>query len=305
MKVALYTHPQKDEKLCIAEMIADMASSLCPPVQVLFDKELFEKFSLDEQRKATLCEKMRICDLVGTQQAIKSCDLVISIGGDGTFLGAARLACMGNVPVLGVNSGRIGYLAELEKQDVNELTDILSHPDSWLFESRMMLSCDVVRDGTTVSRMTALNEIAVTKGVVSRMIDVDIRTSNTKICTYRADGFIVSTPTGSTAYAMSAGGPIIDPSIECLLTLPVCPYLAVNASPVIYSPQSVIEIVFADGKGNNAFVTADGKESFELAEGDRVIVKRADESVKLLKHRKIDFCTLLNIKLSEEVIHTP
>ncbi len=308
VKVILYTHSQKDPGLATAEKIAELAAEASKlnkqgeKIRVLFDSKLFSTFELDSKRKETLCSKFELCDMAGE---ITDADLILCIGGDGTILRGAKLACASDVPVLGVNSGRIGYLAELEMDGLDNLVEIFCAKEAQSFEPRMLLDVTVERNGKIVFSELAFNEAAVTKGAVSRMIDLEITSVGKSICKYRADGVIISTPTGSTAYAMSAGGPIIDPAINCILVVPVCPYLAVNSSPVIYSPESVLEVVFSDCKGNSAFVTVDGEQSFELVKGDKVCVKRSSKTVKMLKLRNIDFCSLLNMKLSCKVAQRP
>lgn len=176
---------------------------------------------------------------------------MICLGGDGTILRAQSFAVTAGIPIVGVNFGRIGYLAELESYDNETLDRVISDISSFEKENRMLLSAELIRNGKKILSGVALNEASVARGSVSRMIDIEVSCNGQKVCGYRADGFIAATPTGSTAYAMSAGGPIIDPSIECILTLPVCPYLSVNSSPLVYSPTAVIEVKLVGERWQN------------------------------------------------------
>ena len=295
MRVALYTHPLKDPKLEAVERTADRIIALggIP----LFASELIYDFDIDSERMKKLSEKLLFCGFISEKLVA---DLMICLGGDGTILHAAKLCCDEGIPILGVNFGRIGYLAELESYDNDTLDKIISDVSHYKTEHRMMLRADVIRNGKRIFSGVALNEASVTRGTVSRMIDFEVKSNGRKVCNYRADGFIAATPTGSTAYAMSAGGPIIDPSIECILTLPVCPYLSVNSSPLIYSPTAVIEVDLIGERCRTAYLTLDGEECCELAIGDAVILTRNEKNAIFVKLRNIDFSNLLNVKLTRE-----
>ncbi len=295
MRVALYTHPLKDPKLEAVERTADRIISLggIP----LFGNEFLYDFGIDSDRLSALSKKLVFCDYICP--GIKA-DLMICLGGDGTILRAAKLCCDEGIPIVGVNFGRIGYLAELESYDNATLDKVITDVSSFEKENRMMLSAELIRDGKKVFSGVALNEAAVARGSISRMIDIEVSCNGKKVCGYRADGFIAATPTGSTAYAMSAGGPIIDPSIECILTLPVCPYLSVNSSPLVYSPSAVIDVKLVGERCKTAFLTLDGEENYELMPGDAVRLTRYANNAVFVKLRSIDFSSLLNVKLTRE-----
>ena len=295
LKIALYTHPQKDAKLEKIQKTAELIESLGS--KAFLGEKSFSEFEIDGERRHFL---LGLLTLVPDETLGRECDLMICIGGDGTILRAAKLSRSGDIPLVGVNSGRIGYMAELQESETDKLADIISGRVCMKTETRMMLDVSVLRNGNTVFSMPALNEATVSKGAVSRMLDLELVCDGREICTYRADGIIAATPTGSTAYAMSAGGPIVDPSIECIMTVPVCAYLAVNSSPVIFSPKSEVGVIFRSGKGNSAFLSIDGGDSFELREGDRVCIKRDIKGVRFIKFRNIDFYRLLNLKLTRE-----
>ncbi len=295
MRVALYTHPLKDPKLEAVERTADRITALGGTP--LFGNEFIYDFDIDSDRLSLLSKKLLFCDYICPGI---DADLMICLGGDGTILRAAKLCCDSGIPIVGVNFGRIGYLAELESYDNETLDRVISDISSFAKENRMLLSAELIRNGKKILSGVALNEASVARGSVSRMIDIEVSCNGQKVCGYRADGFIAATPTGSTAYAMSAGGPIIDPSIECILTLPVCPYLSVNSSPLVYSPTAVIEVKLVGERCKTAFLTLDGEENFELMPGDIVRLTRYANNAVFVKLRSIDFSNLLNVKLTRE-----
>jgi len=243
-------------------------------------------------------ENSRLCRLGATalqsDRLFESCDVIITLGGDGTILHAAPQAAAHELPVLGINLGTIGYMAEVEAQETALLRRYFE--GRYRVESRMLLDVRVLRGGEPVAGYTALNEAVISKGSISRIIELKIAFNGRDIFEYRADGVILATPTGSTAYSMSAGGPIIDPGCESIILTPICPYSLVARS-VVFSPQSQLRVCLPSLKGKDAFLSVDGRANIELAEGDCVEVRRAEKPVKLIVLKDISFYEILNIKL--------
>jgi NAD+ kinase len=212
--------------------------------------------------------------------------------------------CKLDVPIVGINLGKVGYMAELEVDEYEILSSLLCKEktnDAVKTDSRMMLSCNVLRDGKIVFSGECLNEAVIAKGDISRMIDLTLEVDGEVLADYQCDGIIAATPTGSTAYSMSAGGAIIDPKIECISMLPLSPYLSINSSPIIFSKDTKLEFVYRCVRHNSAYLSLDGGESIKLSDGDRVIITESPYTTKLLRFKKTDFYKLLNTKLANRI----
>lgn len=241
---------------------------------------------------------------VPKDECLNLCDIAVVIGGDGTILKAAKLLYGKNIPIIGINLGKVGYMAELEVGECELMSALLPGSDvksEVHIDERMMLSCSVVRNGKTVFSTVCLNEAVVAKGDIARMIDLRMCLNGDVIAEYQCDGIIAATPTGSTAYSMSAGGAVIDPKIECISVIPLCPYLCINSSPIIFSKDSEIEIFYSSSRENSAYLSTDGEEGFLLCDKDRIIVCAAEHTTKLLRFKKTDFYKLLNTKLTNRL----
>lgn len=204
-------------------------------------------------------------------------DAVIAVGGDGTMLKVAKCAAAEDVPILGVNAGRIGYLAGVDLDDLDELKHLAE--GDFFAENRLMINASIIRDGKMIAAYNCLNDAVISKCTVANMIDISLIIGNNSIG-YRSDGFIVATPTGSTAYSMSAGGPVVDPTLSCMVLTPVCPHTFMNRSTVI-NADSTIDIKVG-GEMGSAYFTADGREGFELKKGDLVRIKRSDKYARFI-----------------------
>ena len=230
----------------------------------------------------------------------------IVIGGDGTILRAARLLYGHDIPMIGINLGTVGYLTELEVGEYELLEKLFETdkeiPKDVLSDERMMLSFRIVRDGKIAYEGVALNEAVLAKGEISRMIDVDLFHDGSLVTSYQCDGVIVSTPTGSTAYSLSAGGTIMDPEMACIGVVPLCPYLAIYSGPILFSEKARIELVFRARRGSAAYLSADGKENISLCDGDRIEIRSADHKAKLWRFKNTDFYRLLNTKLKNRML---
>ncbi len=204
------------------------------------------------------------CETLPPAQLYERCDAVVTIGGDGTLLRHAAPAARAGKPLLGVNAGRVGYLADLDPQDLDRLAALRT--GDYRIEPRMML--DVRVGGGQEAAFLALNEAVISKGALSKMIDLTASIGADAV-SYRADGLILSTPTGSTAYSMSAGGPIVDPAIESVTLTPICPY-AVFARPILLHSATVVRVTVLPREDAEIYLTVDGANAYRLTPGAEV-----------------------------------
>jgi len=229
------------------------------------------------------------------QEMAETCSAIVVLGGDGTLLSVARRWPFWGVPLLGVNLGHLGFLTEVEEQGVTDALGMIVRGDFWLQE-RMMLKATVVRNGACVQEAFALNDCVVTKSAFARVIRLEIHVGKSYFETFPADGVLVATPTGSTAYSLSAGGPIVDPSMQLMLLTPICAHM-LQARPTVISPSEKICIRLHAIRGNIA-LTLDGQESIRLLQSDEVIVERADIVTRLIKVAARSFYDVLRHKLT-------
>ncbi len=222
------------------------------------------------------------------------CDLVIVLGGDGTLLAAARAVAGTRIPLFAVNLGGLGFLTAISIDELYpELERVLK--GGRRISTRRMLRCEVVRKEVTVSSYEALNDVVLTKASIARMIDLETFVDGHFVCDYKADGLIISTPTGSTAYSLSAGGPIIFPTVSALCITPVSPHMLTNR-PVIVPDSSVIR-VWNRGADNETYLTIDGQVGEPLMGDDRVICRSSSHSIQLIRPPRMRFFDVLRDKL--------
>jgi len=228
----------------------------------------------------------RICegDINKTDKVVlESCDtadLIIVIGGDGSIIRAAHRAAPRNIPIFGINFGRVGYLAEIEPDDIGLIENLFSGKVN--YDKRMMIEASIIRNGKSVATYTALNDIVVSHGVAARLTDIELYCNGEMIGTYRGDGLIAATPTGSTAYAMAAGGPIIDPNLDVISVVPICPH-SLSKRPMIFKADSVIELKNQCSERDDLNVTVDGNDILEFGPGDTVKIVRSQLTTNLVR----------------------
>ncbi len=232
---------------------------------------------------------------VPPEEVTKRADLLIVLGGDGTILRASRQAGPRGIPVLGVNVGGFGFLAEVGIRELKEVVPRLLKGD-FALDERMMLEAVVERGEERIEGFLALNDMVVTKSGYARLLRLRTYINGEHLATYPADGLIVSTPTGSTAYSLSAGGPIVHPRVEVILVTPICPHM-LHARSVVVSGNDTVTVEFGGGV-EEAMLTVDGQEGFLLQGGDRVLIRRATPRAKLIRLHPFRFYTLLRQKLS-------
>ena len=231
------------------------------------------------------------------QQEIRQADLLIAFGGDGTILHLARTVALHSVPVLGVNLGSLGFMSELEVNELDRLRDLAQ--GRFTVESRMMLDVSVLREGRQVYNNIALNDAVVSKGSIARVVRLDIFTEEGRLTKVGGDGIIVSTPTGSTGYSMAAGGPIVEPTAKNLLLTPICPH-STRSSSYVLSPEHIITVEAADANRKFVYLSVDGGKAFSLKNGDQVRVSTSKYTTRLVRLSKKSFCEILDKKMGTE-----
>ncbi len=239
---------------------------------------------------------VRLEELAASEQELaESSDALVVVGGDGTILRAARTGAVRGVPVLGVNVGGFGFLAEVGLEELPEALERLV-AGRHAVEERMMLAAEVVRGGEVAERFLALNDMVVTKSGYARLMPIRVCVNGEHLATYLADGLIVSTPTGSTAYNLSAGGPILSPGVRALVITPICPH-TLTARPVVVDADDVATVEVAS-EVEGVLLTVDGQVGCPLRGGDVVRVRRAEERAQLVRLKPPSFYELLRQKFA-------
>ena len=223
-------------------------------------------------------------------------DLIIAVGGDGTFLTAARAAADDEIPILGVNLGRLGFLVDISpKQLQARLEPILA--GNYKTERRHLLRATIIREQKIIHQQTAINEVVVHRWVTPSMIEIITHINGTYLNTQRSDGLIVATPTGSTAYSLSAGGPILHPALNALVLVPLNPHTLSNR-PIVINDDSEIEISFNNAKQFNAQVTCDHLDIPDVRSSDTIRIQKAERPITILHPEDHDFFNILRSKLN-------
>ncbi len=246
-----------------------------------------------------LAEIAKDCEPLALEDLGSKSELVIALGGDGTLLTAARAVGSASIPILGVNIGSLGFLTEVS---LEEMYDALEHilKGEYEWEDRMNIDASVWRQGKIVSSFTGLNDIVINKGALSRVIELRMEADDHYLATYTADGLIVSTPTGSTAYSLSAGGPIVNPAMDAIIATPICPHtLAVR--PMILAPEQTLRVTLWAGDSVHGKpevkLTVDGQIGFDLSSGDRIDFTKSNRRTRLILSGYRSFYEVLRQKL--------
>ncbi len=281
-KVILCPNPYRDAQLRVAreaKRVLDEAG--CPNVVCLpfRNQEKIEGFGLA---------------IEPLQQELRGADMIVAFGGDGTILHLSKTAAHRDVPVLGVNLGSLGFMAELESKDLARLRDLCN--GKYDVESRMMLDVNVLRDGRVIYSNLALNEALIARGNVSRVIRLKISTEQGKLVDIAGDGVIVASPTGSTAYSLSAGGPVVEPTARNFIVSPICAH-SVHANAYVLSSERVITVQTEKNSYKPVLLSVDGGRAFSLRSGDCVEVRRSKFDTKLVRLTKRSFCEILQKKM--------
>lgn len=284
-RVILCPNPYRDGELMVAKHSKEILEAIGFETVVCLP---FSREGYDDQLGVPIRQ---------LQQEIKRADMLIAFGGDGTILHLARTVALHNVPVLGINLGSLGFMSELEPNEMERLNAL----KEWNFavESRMMLDVTVLREGKPVYSNIALNDAVISKGSVARVVRLDVSTEEGRLTRITGDGAIVSTPTGSTGYSMAAGGPIVEPTAHNLLLTPICPH-STRAGSYVLAPEHTLVVETADANRKFVYLSVDGGKAFSLKNGDKVRVRQSKFVTKLVRLSKKSFCEILDSKMGAE-----
>lgn len=280
-KVGFITNIDKDPQLIHTNQLIDWV--LDKDCQVFVKDVIYNKINNDALT-------------VSSDEIYPKVDFVVVLGGDGTILRVARKAAYYNTPILGINFGTLGYLADVERNDaVYAIERVLN--DEYKIEKRMMLEAFIERECNSKDTFLALNEVCVTNSGYSRMVTLDVDINGEFVDTVRADGIIISTPTGSTAYNLSAGGPILSPYTELMTITHICPH-TFYSRPIVVSGKDEIRIS-VKGNYNNIQVACDGQNCIPLKNGDTVVIKKSNYCTNIIKTTNLNFYDILRRKMVE------
>ena len=256
-----------------------------------FQKEGAEVLMLSEAKD--ISAKHNITYYETYEELFIACDIAVIAGGDGTIMHSARYAAIYSKSIIGVNLGRVGFVAELTPEDTQEFSRIAR--GDFKLQSRMVLDISVVDEHGGEKSYLAINDAVISRGALSRIIDLSVVVGDKNIGTYRADGLLFSTPTGSTAYALSAGGPIIDPKLNLIELTPVCPHTLADNRTVLFSDDTLLSVTCKSS--DTSYLTVDGQVSVPLNSTDKVVVKRSKYNLSMITLKELNFYKIVGEKL--------
>lgn len=277
MKVGIIAKPKKQAGNVIRELIRWCEGK---KVDYLLDSESASLVELESDLKRV--------------DVVDRSDIVVVLGGDGTLLSVARLVYGKDVPILGVNLGSLGFLTEFTIDDMIPMMDRIIAGD-YQVEERSLLTATIYRRDSQIATYRTLNDVVIHKGTLARIIELETYVDGEYLTTYRADGLIVATPTGSTAYSLAAGGPILYPLIDAIVLNPICPF-TLSQRAIVLNDTVTIDVILVT-ENEDVFVTLDGQEGFALRVKDRVTIKKAPNTIKLIKNPYKTFFEVLRTKL--------
>lgn len=284
-KVALITNFNISEKLAAGMMVAERLVGRVEEIMIPVTYK--ERILRNQSHKKEF-------GYYTPEEIYTKAELIIALGGDGAMLDAARRAAPAGIPILGINMGRIGYMTEMEMDELELLDRVFD--GTYRIDERTMLRAEVLSsNGQSKFSAYALNEATITNGSAARIVDLELSDGDELIYTYRADGLLVATPTGSTAYSLSAGGPIVDPKLSCFCVTPICPH-SLLARPLVFPDTAKLRIKNICNREKVLHLTVDGRGTFDLYFGDTVQITRAERTVKLLRMKDESFYTKIRMK---------
>lgn len=283
-KAGIIVNLEKDVDLTFTIPIIDwLRENAC---EVLLPYELSEKLNGDN-------------NYYDLQIIYQKSDFIIVLGGDGSMLGTARNAVCYGTPILGINMGHLGFMTDVEASETFwALENVLK--GNFVLQERMMIEATVVNEDNIKETFYCLNEVGITRGTLSKMLTLSININNEYFDSYFADGILISTPTGSTAYSLSAGGPIINPNVNALLITPMCSH-SLSARSLVVSQEEVIETTIVNSF-HDAYLTIDGQIGYNINVGDKIVIKKSEYVTKLIKVSNRSFYDVLRTKLKERFI---
>jgi NAD+ kinase len=288
-RILLVAHPRRPEALTVAKAVVERLTHL--GIDVSLQTEEAEALDLKDSARVHVATK--------EEQVAAGCDLVVVLGGDGTILRGAEFARRVDVPLLGVNLGHVGFLAEAERDDLDATVEHIA-TNNYAVEERMTLHVDAKLHGELIASSWALNEVSVEKAARERMLETTIEVDGRPLSSWGCDGVIVSTPTGSTAYAFSAGGPVIWPQVEAMLLVPSAAH-ALFARPLVLGPDSHLAIEIKAATEGSGVMWCDGRRHVALPPGARIEVRKGARPVRLARLSRAPFTDRLVAKFNLSV----
>ena len=281
MRISVFSNYKNDEVIQLTRNIISVLSEFCEKIYVE------DKYSGVFNSAVSYVEGIELMSL---------CDLAIVVGGDGTTLAVAKEASLLGKTVLGINAGRLGFMSGLEKNELEMLKKLAL--GEYTVDERMMLKADIYENGKLVSSYHCLNDAVITRGELARLIDISVLVEGRIATKTRADGMIVATPTGSTAYSMAAGGPVLSPDNSCFVVTPICPHSLLNRS-IVFSSDKELTLFVENDVSNNSFLSIDGQKSIQIVNDSKIIISKSEYTAKLIKIKPDNFYEILNKKIIE------
>lgn len=279
-KIIIVPNPKRDENLNTAKAVAKKFAQCC-------DVYMEDSYSGIEN----------VCFLKKSELIRSDVDMVVTLGGDGTILAAVSEMVPNMLPVLGINLGHLGFLAELENGMLDEYFERIISGD-YTIEKRMMIEAKIIRDNNTIGTFHSLNDIVISRGSLSRILHTAITVDGCELDNFVADGVVFSTPTGSTGYSLSAGGPIISPEVEAMLVTAISPH-NMSTRPIVIPANKVIKVCVSGSEESRAYLSADGRHGVNLDDRDIIEIKKSEYETKLVKLREVDFYETVRKKLNQ------
>lgn len=279
MTVALYPNLTRENGLEVSLAVIDELKKL--KVRILIPYEFKDDFN------------GRNVEFYNDSEVLAECDFLIAIGGDGTIIHAAHYISEYDKPVLGINAGTLGFMAGLEKEELSLLKNLIS--GEYAIEERMMISAKLYEGDELIYERNCLNDAVISRGGNMRLCDFQVMSETGKPFSYRADGIIIATPTGSTAYSLSAGGPVVDTSIESIILTPICPH-SLFARSLIFNGSSELTLKVGCSEEGKCVFSCDGETGIEFGSGSRILISKADKSAKIIKIKADGFADILSKK---------
>lgn len=224
------------------------------------------------------------------------CDIAVAVGGDGTTMKIAKKAAIQGKAALGINGGRLGFLSGIERNELELLNEVVK--GNCEIDERIMLKAEISKDGNVVKTFHCLNDAVFSRGDFARLIDIRITSEEHELLSARADGVIISTPTGSTAYSLAAGGPVLSPDLNCFVVTSICPHSLMDRS-IVVSSENEHEVKISSDVSNNAILTCDGEEPAVITSDEKVVVSRSEYKARLIKIKPDNFYEVLKKKIIE------
>lgn len=281
--IGIMTNREKDEDLKYTKLLVEFL--LLKNIEINISYDILKELKLNSAINSTLDD----------DAVLQNSEVIICLGGDGTFLRVARHAYIYDKPILGINLGTLGFLTEVDKNDIKSSIEKLLSGE-YRIEERMMLEATIMENDRFVAQGVALNDVVVSRVALSRILHLNTYINNQFMDSFPGDGLIISSPTGSTAYSLSAGGPIVEPDVEMMIITPICPHILYTRS-FVTSGERVVKVIVGESFLNNAMVTLDGQKGYRISGGYSIEIKKSPHTVKIIQLNNRNFFHILRTKI--------